>query len=189
MTRTPILLTALALLSAGCGDAPAGPAATSSSQPTTTAAAPTAAEARGLATLRAATARFHRFEEALAAGYTFLFEGMCMEGQSGSNAGGMGYHYVNLSLLDGQVDAAAPEALLYEPGPNGQMRLVAVEYVIPEGAWTGTGLPTLFGQDLEINSFGLYALHVWVWKHNPDGLYKPWNPDVSCANADAAMAH
>ncbi len=61
--------------------------------------------------------------------------------------------------------------------------------MIPKGAWAGTGLPTLLGQDLELNSFDLYALHVWIWKHNPDGLYKPWNPEVSCAHATSTMAH
>jgi hypothetical protein len=25
-----------------------------------------------------------------------------------------------------------------------------------------------------------YDLHVWLWKHNPSGLYAPWNPDATC---------
>lgn len=189
MTRAPILLAGLALVLIGCVDEPAAPEVQFSAEPSFSVSIQSAVVAEDLAVLRAATARFHRFENALAAGYTFLFGGMCMEGQTGSNAGGMGYHYVNTDLLDGNVDIAHPEALLYEPGPNGQMRLVAVEYVIPKGAWAGTGLPTLLGQDLELNSFDLYALHVWIWKHNPEGLYKPWNPDVSCAHATPTTAH
>jgi hypothetical protein len=25
-----------------------------------------------------------------------------------------------------------------------------------------------------------FDLHAWIWKHNPDGLFEDWNPDVSC---------
>jgi hypothetical protein len=25
-----------------------------------------------------------------------------------------------------------------------------------------------------------YDLHVWLWQHNPSGLFAPWNPDVTC---------
>jgi hypothetical protein len=33
------------------------------------------------------------------------------------------------------------------------------------------------------NRFGLpafYALHAWVWKHNPSGTFAQWNPQVHC---------
>jgi hypothetical protein len=26
----------------------------------------------------------------------------------------------------------------------------------------------------------VYALHVWVWRHNPEGLFAETNPRVSC---------
>lgn len=188
MTRIPPIIAALAVGVAACGDEPAAPDATPAA-PTVVAHAPAAEVSRGLATLRAATARFRRFEVAYDAGYTLLFAGTCMEGQTGDNAGGMGYHYVDTSLLDSEVDVTTPEALLYEPGPNGQMRLVAVEYVIPESEWSGPGVPTLLGQDLELNAFGLYALHAWVWKDNPDGIFASWNPNVSCAHASSAASH
>jgi hypothetical protein len=97
----------------------------------------------------------------------------------------MGYHYVNTNLLDDKVDVANPEALLYEPGPNGQLNLVAVEYVIPKAAWTQADPPTLFGKSFKLNAFNLWALHVWVWENNPSGLYADWNPRVSCDNAGA----
>ena len=185
MTRTALLLTALTLLGA-CAD----PA------PTTTTAAtirPQAAPSlektgvddnRDLATLREATARFHRFDVAKQANYTFLFMNMCMVDQSPKQLGGMGYHYVNTDLLDDKVDVAHPEALLYEPGSNGQLNLVAVEYVIPKAAWTQADPPRLFGRDFKLNAFDLWALHVWVWENNPSGLYADWNPRVSCANAN-----
>jgi hypothetical protein len=142
-----------------------------------------AAEKRDLATLRAATAGFHHYEVAKNAGYTFLFMNMCMEDQSPARLGGMGNHYVNPALLDASVDVAHPEALLYEPGPNGQLNLVAVEYVIPKDKWTSAHPPMLFGKSFKLNVFDLWALHVWVWENNPSGLYADWNPRVSCANA------
>jgi hypothetical protein len=133
-----------------------------------------------LAELRRATAHFHDFELADDAEYTFLFMDMCMVDESPAQLGGMGYHYVNLGLLDGEVAVATPEALLYEAGPNGRLRLVAVEYVIPGDAWAGQDPPVLFGQEFTLNAFDLWALHVWVWKHNPRGMFADWNPTVSC---------
>jgi hypothetical protein len=117
------------------------------------------------------------------ANYTFLFMNMCMVDESSAKAGGMGYHYVNTDLLDGKVEVDKPEALLYEPEANGQLRLVAVEYVIPKAAWTADTLPRLFGQQLKLNAFDLYALHVWAWENNPSGIYASWNPRVTCDNA------
>jgi len=95
----------------------------------------------------------------------------------------MGYHYVNTDLLDDQLDVANPEALLYEPESNGRLKLVAVEYVIPADAWHHDYAPELFGQKLVLNSFNLWALHVWAWENNPSGIYKSWNPRVNCDNA------
>lgn len=181
MRKTALLLLPLALLSA-CGDPT--PTSTTALQAQAAPSLASAASAenqdnKDLATLRQATAGFHRYDVAKAAGYTFLFMNMCME----DAAGGMGYHYVNTNLLDGKVDVSTPEAVLYEPGPNGQLNLVGVEYVIPKAAWTSKDAPTLFGKTFKLNKFDLWALHVWVWENNPSGLYADWNPRVSCANA------
>ena len=182
MTRTSFLFLGITLLG-GCADqAPTSSIARPGRQAAVSVSS-AAAEKRDLAKLRAATARFHRYAVAKDAGYTFLFMDMCMEDNSPASAGGMGMHYVNTQLLDATLDVSTPEALLYEPGPNGQLNLVAVEYVIPKAAWTSPQPPRLFGQDLTLNSFDLWALHVWVWKNNPSGLYAAWNPRVSCANA------
>ena len=179
MPRSILFLPLVALLAAACGDEPLVPSTNLEAPAPASARADAPAVATGLAELRRATARFHRFDVARDAEYTFLFNGMCME----SPEGGMGYHYVNLGLLDGEVRVTEPEALLYEPGPNGQLRLVAVEYVIPKDAWAGPGVPTLLGQELTLNSFDLYALHAWVWKDNPGGMFASWNPRVSCVHA------
>ena len=180
MRRIPLLILGAALLSA-CTE----PAKTFSAQDIQASAikAP-ASENNDIATLHAATARFHRYEAvAKDAGYTFLFMNMCMVDQSPDKLGGMGYHYVNPELLDGKVEVDKPEALLYEPESNGQLRLVAVEYVIPADQWHADTLPVLFGQKLQLNTFNLYALHVWAWENNPSGIYASWNPRVNCDNA------
>jgi len=26
-----------------------------------------------------------------------------------------------------------------------------------------------------------YDLHVWLWKHNPAGMFAEWNPGLSCS--------
>jgi hypothetical protein len=90
---------------------------------------------------------------------------------------------VDTRLLDATLDLARPEAVMYEPDRNGRLRLVGLEYVIPAAAWTSPTPPRLLGRDLVLNSFGLWALHVWIWKNNPGGIYADWNPDVSCENA------
>jgi len=146
----------------------------------------------GLSTARAATAQFHQLEAANAAGYTILVRDLagltCIE-QPG--VGVMGIHYANgLALGDAVVDPAKPEALVYQPLPNGKLRLVAAEYIVFQGAWEMAGNttgPRLFGQPLKLvlagNRYGLppfYEIHAWIWQHNPDGMFKDWNPSGSC---------
>jgi hypothetical protein len=135
-----------------------------------------------LAQLRDATAQHHRPEAAQAAGYN-LVPGLdhCFDNPG---VGAMGYHYINVSLLDTTVDFLQPEAMVYTPGPNGTLQLGAVEYVVPAAAWDAEGhdhLPMLLGQHLHLNpNLGVYVLHIWVWKNNPSGMFEDWNPKVSC---------
>ena len=45
--------------------------------------------------------------------------------------------------------------------------------------------PVLFGQHFHLNPVaGIWALHVWLWKHNPSGMFDDWNPNVTCDYAD-----
>jgi len=138
---------------------------------------------------RANSARFNSVGQATAADYGLLPEGAPLHEciASFDDTGAMGLHYINGNLLDGTLDPANPEALVYAPDGHGNLRLAALEYVVFEADWTGQGAPTLFGQELmytpspnryEIPPF--YALHVWLWNSNPAGLFKPFNPDVSC---------
>jgi hypothetical protein len=133
-----------------------------------------------LAGLRRATAPFHDFDKAVAAGWSFQFTPCIM---NPAQTAGMGYHYVNQELADdGTLSVDEPEALLYEPDASGKLRLVAVEYVIPFSVHPSTAAPPeLFGLPFSPSpAFQVWGLHAWVWKNNPDGMHAPFNPNVSC---------
>lgn len=135
-----------------------------------------------LAEIKQATAKFHKIESAQNAGY--ILGSHCV---SHPEWGAMGYHYVNLEEVDGQMNHLIPEALVYETMQNGNLKLVAVEYIIVAALWEGEGVPMLgeIAFDfVEGNPNGIpfdnYQLHAWVWKNNPSGMYFPFNPNVSC---------
>lgn len=136
---------------------------------------------RQLAAARRATAPFHNLDKATKTEYEPITG--CVEHPS---LGAQGTHYGNLSLMgDDEVKAGQPEVLMYEPRKNGKLRLVGIEYIIP---FTELGAdsdpPELFGQHFHANEeLGLWALHVWIWRHNPSGLFADWNPNVTCAFA------
>jgi hypothetical protein len=162
----------------------------------TTAAVATAGN-HGLSAARAATAQFHQLDAAKAAGYTVEVADLngltCIDDIVG-HTGAMGIHFLNPSLLDGNVDVSTPELVIYEPTKNGGMRLVAVEYIVIKAAWEaahpGPAAPSLFGEPMELvpagNRYGLpdfYELHAWIWENNPLGMHNDWNPTVTCAYA------
>jgi hypothetical protein len=132
--------------------------------------------------VRAATSHYHRTEVAQANGWD-LVPGLdhCFENPG---VGAMGFHYINVDILDLTLDATQPEALVYAPGPNGKLMLAAVEYIVPAEPWdaaNGSELPSVLGQNLHLNdALGVYVHHAWVWKHNPAGVFEDWNPEVSC---------
>src|ERR1700694_1200053 len=97
-----------------------------------------AALRRDLATLRRVTAPFHNFNKAVAAGWSAKITD-CMTDPGG--AGGMGFHYGNVALIDAAVQVDKPELLLYEPDEDGELRLVAVEYIIPYGFHSRASAP------------------------------------------------
>jgi len=136
-----------------------------------------------LAEVRAATAKYHNVERAIADGYLKVSE--CVTSPPGvSPAGAMGIHYRKDALLDGQVNALTPEVLVYEPTENGRLRLVAVEY-FEWAASVNNVRPTVLGQPfVGPETHGLaphFELHAWLWKHNPAGMFAQWNPRVSCS--------
>ena len=128
-----------------------------------------------LEALRRATARYVIFDEAQADGYSTQLTECFSDPQDG----GMGFHYGNGALIDGQVEVTAPEVLLYERELSGEMRLVGVEYIVPFEL--SDEPPVLFDQVFVPNeAFGLWTLHVWAHKSNPSGMFAPWNPNVNC---------
>jgi hypothetical protein len=149
--------------------------------------------AKGLNAARVATAAFRDLDAAKAAGYGGPLEDLAHKTCIDNPAGGMGIHYVNGNLVgDAKVNARTPEALVYEPMSDGSLRLVALEYVVFQANWDAKhrSAPKLFGQRFELigagNRYGLdpfYELHVWIWKYNPSGMFKDWNPSVSCTYA------
>lgn len=142
-------------------------------------------EGHDLATVRSATAKYHRFELAMEEGWVDPFG--CIES---AGQGAMGFHYLKLDRFDDQLDLSEPEVLIYEKGPQGQMKLVAVEFIIPAAEWSDNEPPTFLGQTLQYKTTvgpydvdPYYELHVWVWRHNPSGMFADWNPEVSCGTA------
>ena len=144
-----------------------------------------------LAEVRRATAQFHRVEAATEAGYELGYvNGLGNRIITGCIAlpgvGAMGYHYFNKALIDDLViDVLKPEGLVYASGPNGQLKLVAVEYVVPGLASNPQGpavAPTPFGMGMHIlvPQVGFHTLHAWIWSHNPAGMFAHWNPEVTC---------
>jgi hypothetical protein len=129
-----------------------------------------------LAALRRATARYHDFDAAIADGFVLLHP--CEERPG---EGPVGAVYVDPSRLDGVIDPSEPEALIYEPDRNGKFKLVAAEFAVPYVAWVEADPPEFMGATFyPEDEFGVWALHAWIWRHNPEGMFAEANPRVSC---------
>jgi hypothetical protein len=144
-----------------------------------------------LAMVRQVTAQFHRVDAATDAGYELGYvNGAGNRIITGCiahpTAGVMGYHYFNKELIDDLVvDPLKPEGLVYTSGPEGQLKLVAVEYVVPGANSNPPGVsepPTVLGIEMHIlvPAVGFYIQHFWVWSHNPAGMFVDWNPELTC---------
>jgi hypothetical protein len=127
---------------------------------------------------------------AVAAADGFERFGDCMSGPQGAQ----GIHFTNGDRIgDPALDVLRPEVLMYEPRHDGTLRLIGAEYLVFQQAWHDAGnvaAPVLLGREFSLNTTLLdepfYALHVWVWHHNPLGIFANWNPLVRCAHG--AMA-
>lgn len=145
---------------------------------------PPGAVQRELAQVRAAISRYHTPERAEAAGWE-LVPGLdhCFEHDG---VGGMGIHYTDVEQLEsGTLDPLRPEALVFVPGPQGQLRLAAVEYIVPIEDPVDPGEPpTVLGRELHqlnpVEGVHVWGLHVWLFERNPAGMFADWNPRVSC---------
>jgi len=109
--------------------------------------------------------KYQDVDRAIAHGY--VTDGHCVPG--------MGYHYVNFGLVDGEVEVSNPEVLVYANGEDG-LELVAAEYL-------AVAPFELFGHESEPGPFpGSYALHAWFFLPNAEGLTHHTNPrvDANC---------
>lgn len=108
--------------------------------------------------------------------------------------GAMGVHFVNVTL-GGPPDPMKPNVLIYEPVGK-KLELVAVEWLVPLKPDTKEP-PSLFGQrfmgpmeghePLIPKEFVHYDLHVWLFKHNPLGMFAPTNPNVTCKSSEFSL--
>jgi hypothetical protein len=130
--------------------------------------------------------------------------------------GAMGIHFFRPDLLgitappnprvDGNgthTDFLRPSILIYEPQADGSLELVAVENLVFQRAWHAAGnteRPSFHGVPYDhmaddpatrIDEAHLfephYDRHVWVFRDNPNGVFAPFNPNVTCPS-DTAMA-
>jgi hypothetical protein len=140
-----------------------------------------------------------------------------MEGRPATD-GAMGVHYFRPDMLelagppdplvDGtgtHIDFRNPSVVIYEPQPDGSLELVAVENLVFAAAWRAAGNtepPTFHGVPFdymendpatdvdEAHGFAPhYDRHVWLYRENPNGVFTPMNPNVTCAHHTGAAGH
>ena len=127
-----------------------------------------------LALARASTAKYHDIENAIEDGYVDI--NVVVQN--------MGYHLLNFSNWDA-FDPGKPALLVYSKNSvNGKMRLVAVEYAVPNTGQAPEGFAgndDVWEYDGDIDK---WECHAWVWYNNPDGMFSKYNPRVQVDEAD-----
>ncbi len=142
------------------------------------------AQDTSLDAIRRATEPFKQVATARAEGYQPQFG--CIVNPA---TGAMGIHYINGDIFsDPTIDPLRPEAVTYEPQPDGTFQAVGLEYFVLQDAWHKAGNaspPTMLGQEfMPVTGFfdvpPFYALHIWLWRENPSGMFASYNPAVTC---------
>lgn len=123
-----------------------------------------------LALARSSTARYHNVENALADGYVDI----------NLYIPNMGWHYLKGSLMDADFEVDKPELLVYANHPNGGLKLVALEYAVPLALSVDPPEGFTGNEDvwIQVPDAGIWALHAWIWMHNPEGIFNHTNPLV-----------
>ena len=120
---------------------------------------------------RAATARYLNINNAIKDGY----EDLVLPVEN------MGDHFMKKKIVDLVFNIRKPELLVYSKDEYGKFTLGAVEYAVPIEL-SPNAPPEGFTGSADVwernEDFGLWLLHAWVWKHNPDGVFNPTNPLV-----------
>jgi hypothetical protein len=135
-----------------------------------------------------------------------------------ASLGAMGIHYFRADLLGitappsprvsgtgTHTDFRQPAILIYEPQENGALQLVAVENLVFSAAWRSAGhsdRPTFHGVPYDAmtddpntttdEAHGFephFDRHVWIYRDNPNGVFTPLNPAVSCASHRGTSTH
>jgi len=116
--------------------------------------------------VRAANARFPEASAATAEGYTAI---PCVDGPDGAVTG---VRYVNQRYFKDEVPAIGrPQALTYEPGDDGRLTLVAVEYITFKGpAWLENQPYRLVAAPNRFGRTPFYDLLVWTGRPISDAL-------------------
>lgn len=123
--------------------------------------------------VRAATAKYRHIKNAFADNYVDI----------GLKLPNMGYHILKSELVTPVFDIRKPPILVYNKNEDDSFELLAVEYAVPIDSQTPNIPPVGFTGDDDEWDFntlntGWWTLHAWVWKNNPDGVFKPMNPIV-----------
>jgi hypothetical protein len=63
---------------------------------------------------------------------------------------------------------------------DGQLKLVGLEYLVPEELVDPSSPPQLFGHHFHPHPvLPFWIMHAWVWRPNPSGIFMDWNPNVA----------
>lgn len=135
-----------------------------------------------------------------------------------ASEGAMGIHYFRPDLLGitappsprvsgvgTHTDFRTPSILIYEPQANGSLELVAVENLVFAAAWRAAGHtepPSFHGVPYdsmaddpstpldEAHMFDPhFDRHVWIYRENPNGVFAPFNPAVTCTHHRGSQGH
>jgi len=206
---TASLITGLAVALSACGaDAPEGSPA--SGTPAATTAATEGAEVTAIREVAERYRDVNTaLEEGYIRDPSNMCVTAAMEGMDPS-LGAMGIHYFRPDLLGivqteprvagtgTHTDFSQPSVLIYEPQADASLELVAIENVVFQAGWEAarhTTPPSFLGNEYvhmvddpatepdEAHGFEPhYELHAWVVRDNPNGMFAPHNPNVTCAN-------
>lgn len=132
--------------------------------------------------------------------------------------GAMGIHYFRPDMLGitappnprvngsgTHTDFLKPAILLYEPQADGSLELIGVENLVFAKAWKDAGHnapPSFHGVaydtmmdnpatpiDEAHNFEPHHDRHVWLYRENPNGVFTPFNPRVTCERHKGDGAH
>jgi hypothetical protein len=149
-----------------------------------------------LATLRATVPHLRTPDDALASGFVPNATGFI---QGAAGRGAFGRQFINIArAFDNVLDPSLPEVVAYEDQADGSTKFVNVFHTIPAGPgytpivasqFSGPPYPSprpeLYGRSFDGplvqpgSGFVFWGLRVHVGRHNPKGMFHPYNPRIS----------